>query len=265
MRSLIALYKWLTCRPSYMFLTAGDERLAAQKPARFTFAWLELMGLSVLTGLMLIGVWTVTWWVFDDWDRLSRPAAATAIVLLVWPLRMALVAIGPALRFRDRANQAAAATAAAALVGVAIMSLTDRYPSYGVEYAMPGWIAWIRPALSIHRVLLLMPIWGAWSMLIAVQFQRPGTQTDPITRRFAQACGPLSAVACMSLPLVGTIIYFHYMDAPGQMVVTSVTVAVAILTGPILCKISGALTRQALLASNMITQIVFLMICTVWL
>ena len=264
MRSLIALYKWLTDRPSYMFLTAGDERLGAQKPDRFTYVWLGLMGVSVLAGLVLVGVWSVAWQVFRDWDRLSRPAAVTAIVLLVWPLRRALVSLGPAMRFRDRANQTAVAVAGAVLIGVGFMSLVERYPC-AYEYAMPGWTAWIRPDLSIFRVLLLMPVWGAWSMLIAVQFRRPCAETDPVTRRFARGCGPLAAVACMAPPLAGTIVYFHYMGMTEQLVITGLTVGTAIVAGPILCRISGGMTRQALLAGNVITQIVFLMLCTVWL
>ena len=264
MRSLLALYGWLIDRPSYMFLTAGDERLGAQKPGRFTYAWLGLMGLSVLTGLMLIGVWIVVWKVFQDWDRLSRPAAVTAIVLLAWPLRRALVSIGPALRFRERANRMAVAGAAAALIGVGFMSLVERRLS-PLEYAWPDWIAWIRPELSIFRVLLLMPVWGAWSMLIAVQFRRPDGITGPVTRRFARGCGPLAAVACMVPPLAGTIVFFHYMGQMGQLVTTGVTIVTAIVSGPILCWIGGGMTRGALLAGNMITQIVFLMLCTIWL
>ena len=249
-----------------MFLTAGDERLSAQTPGRFTYAWPGLMGLSVLTGLMLAGVWTVTWQVFQDYDRLSRPAGVTAIVLLVWPLRRALVSIGPALRLRRPANQMAAAAAAAALVGVGFMSLVERRLS-SYDYVWPDWIAWIRPELSIFRVLLLMPVWGAWSMLIAVQFRRPDGTTDPITRRFAHGCGPLAAAACMAPPLAGTLIYFHYMGrvGAGQLVITGVTIVTAIVSGPILCRIGGGMTRGALLAGNLITQIVFLMLCTVWL
>jgi len=245
-----------------MFMTAGDERLDAQEPARFTYVWLGLMGISVLSGLVLIGVWSVIWRTFSDWDRLSRPAAVTAIVLLAWPLRRAMVSIGSALGMRDKGNQYGLASACAVLIGVGFMSLVERYPH---EYAMPEWIAWIRPELSIFRVLLLMPIWGAWSMLIAVQFRRPDAQTDQITRRFAQGCGPLTAVLCMLLPMVGSLMYFHYMVQPGQWIVTGATVVTAIFSGPIICRLGGGLTRRTLLASNMVTQIVFLMLCTVWL
>jgi len=247
-----------------MFMTASDERLSSHKPGRFTYAWLGLMGLSILTGLTLIGVWNVTWRIFNDWDRLSRPAGVTSIVLLVWPMRRALVSIGPVLRSKDRANQFALVAVAAALVGVAMVSLAEQYPQ-SREYAMPGWIGWIRPELSIFRVLLLMPVWGAWSMLIAAQFRRPNGITDPITRRFARGCGPLAAVACMAPPLAGTIVFFHYMGPVGQLAIVAVTSGTAILSGPILCWIGGGMTRQALLAASMITQIVFLMLCTIWL
>jgi len=262
MRSLLVLYKWLIDRPSYMFMTAGDERLSAQKPGRFTYAWMGLMGFSVLTGIILISIWSIVWQVFQDYDRLSRPAGVTAIVLLVWPMRRALVSIGPAARLRGRANQVAAAATAAALIGVGFMSLVDRFP---YEYAWPDWIAWIRPELSIFRVLLLMGVWGAWSMLITVQFRRPDGNTDPITRRFAYGCGPLAAAACMAPPLAGTILFFHYMGMTGQLIITGATIVTAIACGPILCRISGGLTRDVLLAANTITQIVFLMLCTIWL
>ena len=247
-----------------MFMTAGDERLDAQDPARFTYAWIGLMGLSILTGLMLIFVWSLTWRLCLDWDRLSRPAAVTAIVVLAWTMRMSLVSIGPALRLRGKANQFGAAAAAAALVGVGFMSLVERYP-VGYEYAMSGWIDWIRPELSIFRVLLLMPVWGAWSILIAGQFQPANAITDPATRRFVRGCGPLAAAACIAIPLAGTIVYFHYMGVFGQVTVTVATLLTAIISGPILCKLGGGLSRQGLLAASMITQIVFLMLCTIWL
>ncbi len=264
MKNVLALYKWLTERPSYMFLTAGDERLEAQDPARFTYAWIGLMGLALLTGLTLIGLWSVVWRLFHDWDRLSRPAGITAIFILTWPMRMALASIGPAFRLRSRGNQFALAAAAAALIGVGFMSLAERYPS-GYEYTMFSWIAWIRPELSIFRVLLLMPIWGAWSMLIAGQFQPPNAATDAATRRFVRGCGPLAAAACMAMPLAGTIIYFHYMGVFGQVAVTVGTLIAAIASGPILCAIGGGLTRRALLAASLVTQIVFLILCTIWL
>ena len=267
MKKVLAPYKWLTERPSYMFLTASDDRLEAQDPGRFTDAWLGLMGLALLTGLTLIGLWSVVWRLFHDWDRLSRPAGITAIFVLAWPMRMALASIGPAFRLRSRGNQFALAAAAAALVGVGFMSLAERYPS-AYEYAMPDWIAWIvwvRPELSIFRVLLLMPIWGAWSMLIAGQFRPPNGITDAATRRFIRGCGPLAAAACMAIPMAGTIVYFHYMGVVGQVAVTAGTVLTAIASGPILCAIGGGLTRQALLAASLITQIVFLMLCTIWL
>ncbi len=270
MQTLLALYKWLTDRPSYMFLTASDERLDAQKPGRFTYVWIGLMGLSVLAGLMLVGVWALVWETFRDWDRLSRPAGVTAVVLVVWPLRRALVSIGTALGLRDRANQMAVAAAAAALIGVGFMSLVERR-LHSYDSPWPNWIAWIRPEMAFFRVLLLMPVWGAWSMLITVQFRRPDATTDRITRRLVRGCGPLAAALCMVLPLAATIVYFHYFHYMhhegwrGQTAIIGGTLTTAILSGPILCLTGRGLTRQTLLAANMITQIVFLMLCTIWL
>jgi len=246
-----------------MFLTAGDDRLSAQKPGRFTYAWLGVMGLSILTALTLVGVWVVVWRICQDYGILSRPAGVTAAVLLVWPMRRAMVSVASVLGVRNRTNQTAVAVALAVTVGMGLVSLHERYP-WSDEYAMPYWLAWIRPELSIFRVLMLMPVWGTWSMLIGIQFYRPNVATDPATRRFARGCGPLAAAACMALPLAGTITYFHYLGPVAQAGIAAVTIAVAIASGPILCRLTGGLTRAALLTGNMFTQVAFLMACLGW-
>jgi len=113
-------------------------------------------------------------------------------------------------------------------------------------------------------VLLLMPVWGAWSMLIAIQFCRPDGATDSVTRRFARGCGPLAAAACLAPPLAGTIVYFHYLGPAAQAGISAVTVATAIASGPILCRLARGLTRDALLTGNLLTQLAFLMACLGW-
>jgi len=246
-----------------MFMTAGDDRLGAQKPGRFTYAWIGLMGLAILTGLGLVGIWGLAWRICRDYGILSRPAAVAAVGLLAWPMRKAVVSAGGVLGIRGRTNQTSLAVALAVVVGVGFVSLVDREPK-SYEYAMPYWLACIRPERSIFRVLLLMPVWGAWSMLIAIQFCRPDGATDSVTRRFARGCGPLAAAACLAPPLAGTIVYFHYLGPAAQAGISAVTVATAIASGPILCRLARGLTRDALLTGNLLTQLAFLMACLGW-
>lgn len=239
-----------------MYLTACDARLASQAGRRFARSWLGLMGLSIATGLGLVGLWGAAWRILGDYGLLVMPATAAAIGLLVWPMRHGLASLARIIGREGLANRAMVVSVVSVVVMTSLVCLRPDW--YRAEYAMPPVLAWLRPDAKIYRVLILMPVWGCWAMLIALQFCRPGEGTDAATRALADGCGPAAAAACMAVPLAGSVVYMHYLGAGAQWTVPAVTVVAAIATGPILCRLAGGPTRSTLLAGNLLTQLVFL-------
>ncbi len=246
---------WLTYRPAYMLLVASDEALAAQPAHRFARAGGGIMLLGLLHGLLLCGVWSLAWGVFDDFNPLIMPAAATLLVHVVWPLRRS----GPALAEVIDRRPGGGMTAAMLVVGLGFCFLSFQPQWYREEFPLPAWLAWIRPEAKFYRALLLMPLWGVWSMLIMPQFCRPGERTEPALAACARGCGPMTTALSLSLPLAGTIFYFHYMGPWAQGWISALTVVTAIAGSFVLCRLSGGLRRHSWLALNVLTQIVFLL------
>ena len=92
---IIRLARWLLYRPSYMLLTAGDEALALQNARRFRFAWLGLLGVSLVWGLGSIGLWGAVWFFSKEpVHRLIQPTIVVAVVNAAWPMRRAFQAVG---------------------------------------------------------------------------------------------------------------------------------------------------------------------------
>lgn len=257
-RLAAAAGRWLAHRPAYMLLTADAQDLAAEPPARFARAWLELMGLSVLWGAALTNAWGLTWHIFSryDYDMLVVPALAAAGVFCLWPCRRGVVALAEVLGGRDAT---ARAMAAAMIVFGAAMCLLCLKPDWGRwEYLrLPWWLDWLRPPAKLYRVLFLMPVWGAWSMVITPKFARPSDRTEPQVAAMAAGCPAHAAAACMVFPLVFSIAYFHHLGLGSQASISLVTILAAILGGAGLCRLTGGLTRRALLAANVVTQIAF--------
>jgi len=247
---------WLARRPSYMLLTACDERLSAEPAARFAHAWAELLVLSICWGLVSVGIWSAAWGLFGRPFGLILPAAMVAGVFVLWPFRRAS---GALVETVSPAETAARATGAAVLVVLLTLALMSLQPyDYRRDAQLPDWIAWFRPWIKLYRVLLLMPLWGAWAMLITPQFSRPKATTEPAVASFARGCGPLAAAAVMALLLAATITYFNFLPWE-QVGISAAAVTAAIAGGALCCRASGGLSRRALLAANVLTQLVFLL------
>jgi len=247
---------WLARRPGYMLLTASDEALAAEPPERFGLAWLELMALSTLLGVLLVNLWGVSWRIFRDYDPLIMPAAVTGCVFCLWPFRRGLAALTELL---NRSDGPARSVVSATLVLAVVLCLARLDPDWQRRepLALPQWLDWLRPAAKLYRVLLLMPMWGGWGMIIAVKFCRPTGRTEPQVAAFARGCGAAGAAACMAGLLLMSICYFHHLGLGGQICIPLVTVLAAIAGGAGLCRLDGAPTRRALLAGNVVTQMAF--------
>ncbi len=249
-------FDWLVNRPGYMLLTARDERLSNEPAERFHLAWMSVMVLSLLCGVGMMNVWGWAWWVFRDYGVIIVPAMMTTGVMVLWPFRRAMTELANILGGNDPTTRAAAA---AMLVVMLVMSLIRMNSGavYG-EGELPLLLRWIRPQRDLYRVLLLMPIWGGWSMLIVGQFYRPDERTEPAVRALVRGCGPVTAAACMGAVLAASILYFSFLPWT-QLVVSGVAIASSVLGGPLLCRFTGGLKRRTLLAGNLLTQLSFLL------
>ena len=249
---------WLLRRPGYMLLAAGDERLAAEPPERFANALWGVMAVSLLWGAAMVAVWGAAWKIFPDYDLLIMPAMAATAALCLGPLRRAIAALAETVGGRDATARAVAAAAIVVVVALCFIRLKPDWQR--LEYSvLPWWIGWLQPAAKLFRVLLVMPLWGAWSMLIAVKFCKPTARTEPQVAAFARGCGAAAAAGCMAALLGISIAYFHHLGMGSQVSIPAATGLAAIAAGVGLCRLAGGPDRKSLLAANVTTQIVFLL------
>lgn len=258
MNSLVKnIWRWLVARPCYQLVTLSDEKLRAESPQRFSRAWLGLVAGSLGWGVASAWLWAGVWKLFNDpSDLMIMPAVVTAGVI-VWLFRQGAVALIEIPFGREGTIRALGATGLVMLVIMVLLRLQADW--YASEYPLRAYIAWVRPGGKVYRVLVLMPLWGAWSMLAVCQFCRPTRRTEPAVAAFARGCGPLATAGCMAVGLAMTIGYVGYLGLGAQLAIPAVTIAAAIISGLVMCRATGALTRRGLLAGNLLTQIVFVL------
>jgi hypothetical protein len=243
-------------------LTAPAERLAADAPRGFRHAWAQLMVVSLLWGVFLAWLWGTAWTVFGDYFGLPlMHVAAVVSVTALWLFRRSLLALGRCLGGRDPRVQNLVGTVALLVLALALLGLRKSYDRDALAWLPPMW-QWACPML-VQRVLILAPLWGAWAMLIACQFCKPADDAARGVIAFAEGCSAPAAALSVVLPLCGTVLYLHFLRNYvnwWRLIVPTVTVAVAIAAGVLLCRRTGGLTRRALLASNFLTQLAFILV-----
>ena len=238
-----------------MFLTASDNALARQNPSRFRNAWLELLVVSALWAVLSIGIWGAAWALFGEPAGRAMPAAMLAFVFAIWPFRRALTSL---LELSLPSDSTVRAVGAAALVMLLTMSLLSLRPDWRKDPWLPRWIVWIRPWEKLYRPLLLMPMWGAWAMIACPQFCHNRGKADPATDWFAKGCGPMTTAIVMGLLLALTATYYNYLGW-WQLPIPACGVVGGVASGIVFCWREGGLTRKTLLATNLATQMVFLL------
>ncbi len=244
--------------PAGRMLLADEDRFAALPPQRYARAWIGLLGLSAAWGLIQWNLWGVSWRLFRDYEPLLMPAAVTAAVFCLLPYRRAVLALAGAVAGREPGGRALAVTVVVLLLAMCLARLLpDRYPPNWP--LLPWWIGWLRPPMTLYRVLVLMPLWGTWGMLIIGKFCRPSERTCPQTAALARGIGAAAAAAVMGALLLATVGYFHHLGLGGQVGMPTTTILVAIGGGAVLCRRTGGPTRPALLATNLLTQLAFLL------
>ncbi len=246
------------CRlPGLMLLVADDAALARQEPRRFRFAWLSLLGVSLAWGGASVAVWATAWKLFGDISALLvMPSLAVTVLAVLGPGRLMFNSLARRLGGRRVVLRSLAGTILACTIGCALLAIKPE--TYTPENRWPDLLAWLRPAHKMYRVMWLMPLWGAWAMLILPQFRKPDDRTEPSVAALAGGFGPLSAAACMGAILAVTILYFGFMPWT-QLTISLAAITAAVAGGMVFCAMEGGLSRRALLSTNLLTQIVFVL------
>lgn len=249
------ILQWLVNRPGYLLLAGSDEQIRACPPDRFTHAWAGLLVVSTGWSIGSIVLWVLCWRLFGEPFGRIMPALAVVAVGVLWLYRRALVGAVEILFGPDTTARAIAASVWVLAMTLVLVALKR---NWRMDSPLPAIVDLARPWEKIFRVLILAPLWGAWSMLITPQFHRPGPATEPAIAAFAKGCGALKTTVVMGLLLALTINYFNFLPWE-QLSISGVTIAAAVAAGALFCRKDGALTRRALLAGNLLTQLVFLL------
>lgn len=242
---------------AFLYLAGSRRRLEAGPPERFARTAWAMVLLAMAWGLLLAGIWDLTYHL--TWARRLDwvvPAALCGAAIVLGPFRPAAAALlGTVLPNRWWLTW----PALAALAALAALML-----NHAVRYWDPDWPRQLPPAWgwlwprALYRVLLLMPLWGVWGMLGVGQFHRPGERTDAPTRRLAETTGPLTAAIALALPLAGSFIYLMFLWTPMRFAPPAAAILAALGGGSAICRLKGGLCREALLATNLLTQLAFL-------
>lgn len=250
--------RWILARPAVLLMSADDARLAGEDLERFRRAWLGLAIFGLLWGVVLACVWGAAWKVFGDWGFLIMPAAITLAFYCLWPFSQAVTALGRQVGGKSPERRALAIAVVVVVMAMCLMRLSPDWQRQEFP-KLAWWIAWLRPEAKLYRVLMLMPAWGAWAMLITVKLCRLGERTEPQIAALARGCDAIAVAVFMAVLLGVSIAYFHHLGLGGQVLVPLATIVAAIAGGIGFSRASGGLTRQGLLAANLTTQIVFIM------
>ena len=256
MRMLIrAAYRWLVRQPGYVILTAGDEQLAGEPPQRFARAWLGLMVLSVGWGVASAGLHAAAWSIFGELPGIQLMSVAAVLAgTVLWLYRRAVLALAWTVSGRGPGEAAIGVSVIVVVLTLALLGLKSWKPDWPTN--LPWILHWI--PRTMFRVLILAPVWGGWAMLIVPQFCRATERTEPAVAAFIRGCGPLTAAVCMAIPLAASLFAFRAFGW-WRLSVPAATILATVLGGWLLCRRNGGPTRDALLAANLLTQIVFVL------
>ena len=246
---------------AFLLLTSSTESLAGTDPRRFERLAGAMMLLSIAIGAVLAGLWDLTSHVTCVvWPHLLNywvvSSLVCGLVIVFGPYRRSAASLIESAVGVGRLSRWVGPALLAAVVAVVL--------NYAFRQSNPDWptqlslqLAWLWPR-PLCRVLLLMPVWGAWSMVVLVQFHRPDDRTDPPARCFAETVGPLSSAVCLAVPLAGSLMLLNFLYPWRHFIPPAAAVATALGAGTLIVRRRGRMSRKALLATNFLTQLGFL-------
>lgn len=253
-KAFTVLVNWLVNQPGWLMLIADNTRLQSAPPERLGGAWWQVLALSAAWGVGQAGLWALAWKAPQGRAALPiMPVAAVLAVTFLWTYRRAAAALVDAVVGEpDRPLGMAVIVAMWALILLALRGWNEQWSA-----ANPWWLMWLRPH-GVLRPLLLAPLWGAWAMMATCLFCRRTYTTQPAVLAFADRCGPLATAAVMGGVLALSIWYFNYLPWI-QVTISGVTIVAAVIAGLVFSRRGRRLTRDVLLATNLLTQTAFLL------
>jgi hypothetical protein len=174
---------------------------------------------------------------------------------MLGPYRQAALALAQALTGRRRLLRWTGLLVLTAGLAAILNAAVSSSPYWPVQLA--GRWAWLSPG-ALYRLLLLAPVWGAWSMLALGQFHRPGQDCDAPAREFSGSVGPVTVAVALLLPLTGSLVMLNFLY-PAHFVPPAAALAAALGGGTGIIRLTGGPDRRALLATNLLTQFGFLL------
>ena len=234
--------------------------------------WFIVLG--ILTGLAWAGLFKATWRLYGEIAsiRVIPPLAVVSMECLVTGPFLALGLARTIHLLTSARPRAAALDLAAPLspVGTLVLCLTV-LASWVLIVSIPPVSPWWPSyddwryhfrrfyAAPVYRPLLLAPLWGRWSILLAATVGRTLPSADRATQALAAAMRPGKLLALAMVPLALTSIYMsrerNYVTG---IIVGLLVFVVTYLVSVIMARRGGGQTRQSLYAAGQIGQLAFL-------
>lgn len=246
---------WQTIRAGYRLLACDEEAVALHEPSEYALAGVGVLGVSAIWAAMAVGLWALGTFLFGGPGGFyPMEALLLGSVMLLGLYRRSAEALLEILSGENPARQALLGGLLA--VGVIICLMVLKPDWYRTENSW-GQLDILRPASKVTRVLILMPLWGAWSMWMLPQFSHGSSAVSPAISAMTKFVGPLSGAAMMGLLLAGTIGYMGFLPWT-QLTISAATIAAALGGGACLLQRRGQLDLRVLRATNLLTQLTFL-------
>ena len=242
-------------RPAWALLWAGRSHLAQTDARAAAGMHWELMLLAVAIGVGLAFLWSGAWALFGDGfsGLLLAPATAVLVVMVLGVYRHATMSLGGLLSRRSPAGLGVSVVVVTLLT--CLLGLRSWHADWPTH--LPAAIQWLRPDPHF-RVLVLMPVWGMWSMMAVCLFAPVTRRTELAVVELVRRVGAGFVAFWMVVLVLGSSWWFSFLPAPFNGVPVSITpIIVGIVAGLWFCHRTGGLTRRALLATNLLTQMAF--------
>ncbi len=244
-----------------LFLTVSERRLDKLDPRRFERLSGAMMLLSIAFGVVLAGLWNLTSHVTCvAWPHLLNywvvPSVVCGLVIVFGPYRRSAAAFVESAVGGGRPVRWVGLVLLAAGLSV-ILNFAFRQSNPDWPTQLPRQLTWLWPR-PICRVLLLSPVWGAWSMIVLVQFHRSDKRTDPPGLRFAETVSPIASALCLAVPLAGSLMFLNFLHPWRHFIPPAAAVATALGGGTLIVRRCKGISRKTLLATTFLTQLGFL-------
>ncbi|MFW6146386.1 MAG: hypothetical protein ACOC7R_03535, partial [Planctomycetota bacterium] len=207
-------------------------------------------------GGAMAGAWALAANAFPWWHDTHLPLMSTAAVVALLAVggRRWLAAPGELLA-PGRPDEGVVTTG---ILLVWVLCLLGIVPFHREPSNLPVWLAWTRPPEE-YRVLLAMGMWGAWAMMTPTHFCRARPDATRLVAAFTRTQPLPVTAAWMAVTLAVSLWELSFLALPGVILPGGAALLAGGAGAVAICKVTGGVTRRALLAANLATQLAFLL------